>query len=104
MGVFTIIISILIIAVLGYIFLLSIGYDNFRGITLQLDEVYTSIDEMTCAVFKELRKQERQCEVIEMGKGYPKFLVDGKKYLMTYRTVNMGGVPMQAVQLRLCKE
>jgi hypothetical protein len=104
MALVTIIITILIVITLGYIFLITIGYDNFRGITLQLDDVYTNTSEMACAVFNELRKQERECEVIEMGKGYPKFLVDGKKYLMTYKMASIYGVPMQVVHLKLYKE
>ena len=39
-----------------------------------------------------------------MGKGYPKFLIDGKKYVMIYKMASMRGFPMQVVQLKLCKE
>lgn len=104
MTILTIIITVLMFIAVGYTFLVTTGYDNFKGITIQLDEMYTNTGEMAYAVFSELRKQERQCEIMEMRKGYPKFLIDGKKYVMTYKMASMQGFPMQVVQLKLCKE
>ena len=51
MWILTIIIIILMAIAVGYTFLVTIGYDNFKGITLQLDEMYTNTAEMACAVF-----------------------------------------------------
>lgn len=78
------------LVVVCYANLVTTGYDNFRGITLQLDEMYTNTNEMACVVFEELKKQGRECEITEMGKGYPKFSIEG--------------FPVQTVQLKICKE
>jgi hypothetical protein len=96
-------ITIIILAVMFIVFLVTTGYDNFNGITLELDEMYTNTDEMACAVLEELKKQRRECEIIEMGKGYPKFLIDGKKYLMTYKMASISGFPVQVIHLKICK-
>ena len=99
-----IVLGIVMVVILGYVGLVTLGYDNLRGITLQLDEMYTDINEMACVVFAELKKQGRECEVIEMGKGYPKFMVDGKKYIMISKMASVRGIPVQTVQLKVCKE
>lgn len=95
-----IILTVIFLMVAGYVFLVTTGYDNLKGINLQLDEMYSDTNEMACAVFAELKKQGRECEVVEMGKGYPQFLVDGKKYLMTYKMASISGLPVQTIQLK----
>lgn len=103
MNTFSIILIVLVPVVLGYLFFITMGHDNFRGITLQLDDMYTNKNEMARAVFQELKKQGRDCEILENGPGYPKLLVDGRKYLMTYRMGSIYGIPMQVVHLKICK-
>lgn len=98
-----VIVGIGIAALLGYTFLSTTGYDYFHGITLQLDEMYTNINEMADAVLEELKKQGRKCEIIETGNGYPKFLIDGKKYKLIDKMACVGGAPLQSAQLKLIK-
>ena len=76
---------IMVSIMLAYAGFITLGYDNFRGITIQLDKVYKNTAEMASATFEELKKQGKECEIIEMGEGYPKFIVDGKKYVMVPR-------------------
>jgi flavorubredoxin len=99
------IISIIVmVVILGYTGLVTTGYDNFKGINLQLDEMYTSSNEMAYAVFEELKKQGKECEIIESGKEYPRLLINSKKYIMTSKMTSMTGFPAQTVQLKICKE
>lgn len=105
MEIFIGIISIAImLVVVGYADLVTTGYDNFKGITLQLDEMYKNTGEMAYAVFEQLTKQGKECEIIEMEKGYPKFIIDRKKYVMIHKMVSMKGFPVQVIQLKICKE
>lgn len=93
-----------IAALLGYVFLSTTGYDYIHGITLQLDEMYTNINEMADAVLEELKKRGKNCEIIEKGNGYPKFLIDGKKYQLIDKMACVGGAPLQSAQLKLIKD
>ena len=93
-----------LLVVIGYTFLVTTGYDNFKGINLQLDERYTNTNEMACAVFEKLTKQGKECEILETGKEYPKFLINGKKYTMIHKMASMRGIPVQAIQLKICKK
>jgi flavorubredoxin len=52
--------------------LVSIRYDNFKGITLELDKIYSNTSEMEYATIEELRKRGKECEIEELRKGYPK--------------------------------
>lgn len=104
MGIFTYIIAILLSLVLSCLLLITVHHITTGGITLELDEMYSSINEMACAAYEELKKQGRQCEIIEIGKGYPKFLIDGRKYFMMPRMTSVYGVPMQVVQFKMCRE
>lgn len=105
MGTFLSILALVaMLAIVWYTFLVTTGYDNFKGITLQLDDMYSNTNEMACAVSDELIKQGKECEIVEMGESYPKFLVDGKKYVMTYKMASIKGLPVQTIQLKICKE
>ena len=93
-----------LLVVIGYTFLVTTGYENLRGINLQLDEIYKNKDEMAYAVFEKLTEQGKECEILETGKEYPKFLINGKKYTMVHKMASMRGIPIQAIQLKICRE
>lgn len=98
---FTVLLKILAIIGVCFIYILVLGYDNFGGITLQLDDYYTNANDMASGALAELRKQGRQCEIIGTKTGeLPKFLVDGKKYVMVYKMASAAGVPVQTIQLK----
>ncbi|MEK6264311.1 MAG: hypothetical protein N2B06_06020 [Clostridium sp.] len=88
----------------GYSVLVTTGYNNFRGINLQLDDMYKSTDEMAFEVYEQLKSKGKECEILETGKEYPKFLINGKKYIMIHKIASMSGFPVQAIQLKICKE
>jgi hypothetical protein len=88
----------------GYSVLVTTGYNNFRGINLQLDDMYKSTDEMAFEVYEQLKNKGKECEILETGKEYPKFLINGKKYIMIHKIASMRGFPVQAIQLKICKE
>lgn len=102
--VLTIIIAIAMFAAFAYTLLVTVGYDNFSGITLELDNMYNNTREIADAVVNQLEKEGKQCEILEVGNGYPKLLVDGKKYILTFKMASMVGFPTQVVQLKRCKE
>lgn len=87
-----------------YAILVTMGYDNLRGITIHLDEIYSNTKLMACAVFEELEKRGKECEIIEMDEGYPKFMINGKKYVMVPKMASWRGFPIQVAQLRICKD
>lgn len=104
MSILIIIIIMLVFgAVMFYTNMVTFGYDNFKGITLELDEMYNNDTEIAYAAVEELRKRGKECEIVELGKGYPKLLVNGNKYSLTYKMASMRGFPVQVVQLKLCK-
>lgn len=104
MSIFTIIIIIFMFSAVFFSWLVTVGYDNFKGITLQLDQMYNNPTEMAYATVKGLRESGKECEIIELGKGYPKLLVNGKKYTLTHKMASIYGVPMQVVQLKFCRK
>lgn len=99
----TIIVCVLMIGAVTYSAFVSLGYENFRGITIELDKVYNNTSEMAYAARDELKRRGKQCEIAELGNGYPKLLVDGKKYTAAYKFASVKGFPVQVVQLRVCK-
>lgn len=93
--------TLIIIAAAVLVYAVVTGYNNFGGITLQLDDYYTDVNEMASAALSELKNQGRQCEIIEARAGeYPKFLVDGSKYVMIYRMASVARVPVQVIHLK----
>jgi len=104
MGVIGIIALLIVLGIVIYAGLVTSGFDNFRGITLQLDDVYNNPKKMACAVFEELQKRGKECEIIEMDEGYPKFLIEEKKYVMVPKICSFKGIPYQVVHLKLCKD
>ncbi|PRR81844.1 hypothetical protein [Clostridium vincentii] len=103
MGIIGVVVILLLLGMMFYLGLFTTGYNNLRGITVELDELSTNTNEMAYAVYEKLKDQGKECEIIEMGEGYPKFLVDKKKYSMLPRTGSWRGFPVQIVQLRPCK-
>lgn len=99
----TIFVGILMFGAITYSVFVSFGYENFRGITIELNEVYDNTSEMAYAARDELKRRGKQCEIVELGNGYPKLLVDGKKYTAAYKFASIKGFPVQVVQLRVCK-
>ncbi|MHC1683888.1 MAG: hypothetical protein AB6733_13190 [Clostridiaceae bacterium] len=97
------IISILMFLAIGFSFFVTVGYENFRGITVELDKVYDNTSEMAYAVRDELKHRGKQCEIVEIGKGYPKLLVNEKIYTANYKVASVSGFPVQVIQLRPCK-
>jgi hypothetical protein len=87
----------------GYSVLVTTGYNNFRGINLQLDDMNKSTDEMAFDVYEQLKSKGKECEILETGTEYPEFLINGKKYTMIHKIASMRGLPVQAIQLKICK-
>lgn len=77
---------------------------NYERISIQLDEMYRNINEMTNATIEELNRQGRKCSVIKRGKGYPKLLIDGKEFEMTSVMDSIGWIgfcaPVQIIRLK----
>lgn len=102
-----IILTISIIAMglaVGYSYFVAIGHENFKGITVVLDKVYNNTSDMAYAVRDELENKGKQCEIVELGDGYPKLSVDGKKYVAVGKVASMEGFPVQVIQLKVCKQ
>lgn len=95
--------SVLMFLAIGFSFFVSVGYENFRGFTIELDKFYDNTSEMAYAVIDELKRRGKQCEIVEIGKGYPKLLVNEKKYIASYKFASVSGFPVQVIQLRPCK-
>ena len=102
MSIFTIIIIILMFVAVAFSGLVSIGYN--RGINIVLDKFYTNTTEMAYATVEELKKEGKQCEILEIGNGYPKLLVNGKKYILVNNMASAAGFPTQVIQLKIYKE
>lgn len=66
--------------------------------------MYKNSDEMAFQVFEKLKEQGKECEILETGKEYPKFLINGKKYIMMHKIASVKGFPVQAIQLKICKD
>jgi hypothetical protein len=88
----------------GYSVLVTTGYNNFRGINLQLDDMNKSTDEMAFEVYEQLKNKGKECEILETGKEYPEFIINGKKYIMIHKIASTRGFPVQAIQLKICIE
>lgn len=86
-----------------YTFLVVTGTDNFKGINIQLNDVYKDNDEMTLAVVEELKKQGKKCEITKLSKSFSEVIVDDKKYYVSARTTNIGHAPVQTVILKPVK-
>lgn len=86
-----------------YLGLVGAGFDNLRGITVGLDDNYNNTTEMAHAVFEKLKIKYTECEMIDMGEGYPEFIINGKRYLMFPRIGSANGFPYQVIQLRILK-
>jgi len=85
-----------------YVLIISREIKRFKGITIQLDKIYGSTDEIACEVIEILKKEGRKCGILETGKEYPKLLVDEKKYVMVHIIDSIKGLLVQVVQLQLC--
>lgn len=90
--------------IVGYSVLVTTGFDNFKGINFQLEKIYKNTDEMAFEVYERLKRKGKECEILETGKEYPAFLIDGKKYIMIHKIASVRGFPVQAIQLKICKE
>lgn len=104
MTVLEVFIGVLMLSAAAYSFLTSTGYDNFKGITLELDTMYDNTTEMAHAAVEELRSRGKQCSILETGNGYPKLLVDGKRYVLIGKMASAKGFPVQVAQLKPVKE
>jgi hypothetical protein len=81
-----------LIAFLVVLFFMNwlLGYKK-GNITLTLDDRYTDLTEYAKAIEVGLKEEGKQA----VYKGGRKFLVDGKLYEFSDRTVPIGGVPTQ---------
>lgn len=66
-----------------------------KKIVFELDERYYNVEDLNKAAVKYLTKKGKKCEVIDNNT----LLVDGKKYFLSERTINVGA-PVQQVVLK----
>lgn len=92
----------LIVAGGFYTFLVITGTDNFKGISFQLDDIYTDNEKLTIAAIEKLRAMGKECEITKLSKSFSEVIVEGKKYYVTARTTNLG-CPVQTVHLKQLK-
>jgi flavorubredoxin len=87
----------ILIAFLVALFFMNwlLGYKK-GNITLTLDNRYSDLKEYANAISEELEQEGKQA----VYKGRREFLVDGKLYEFSDRTVPIGGVPTQQTILQ----
>ncbi|PYZ96999.1 hypothetical protein CR205_12430 [Alteribacter lacisalsi] len=87
--------ALLFAAVLLFLFDYLMGYRK-NHIVIDFDELYPDLDEHMTAVHERLEHEGKTVET----NGYRSFIINGRSYLFTERTVNIGGVPVQRTILK----
>lgn len=86
--------SVLVMAVLGWPY-----YNGKNKIVFELDDRYTSLEELRFATVEYLKSEGKDCRIIDSRL----LSIDGEKYLLFDRNLNWGQVPVQQVVLKRCK-
>lgn len=85
-----VLLTVLFVIVLLLLFKYLYGYRK-NHIIIDFDERYEDIQEHTQAIIAELESRKKEVKY----QGTRRLLVDGSRYIITERTLNTGGVPMQ---------
>lgn len=92
--------GIVMFALFYYTFLVTIGFDTFRGINIVLDDWYDNLSDISLATIDQLKKDGKDCKLLEKkGNGYPRLSVDGKVYFLRYKVASVRGFPVQVGQV-----
>lgn len=90
-----IIFSVLFAVGFGFVLYKTGGFGRNR-IILELEERFYNLEEHREAVIQELQKQNREVEAVS-----PRTLkIDGKEYILSEKTLNISGVPVQRTILK----
>ncbi|WP_090842205.1 hypothetical protein [Alkalicoccus daliensis] len=90
-----IVFSVLFTAGFGFV-LYKMGGFGRNYIVLELEDRFYEVNAHREAVIQELQKQNREVEAVSLRT----LRIDGKEYILTEKTINESGVPVQRTILK----